>query len=174
MTIYHKHIRDGVVPISRGRHFQSSIGTKMSITDKLPYSNMIAKRVREGIRKGVAVKDILGSIQKYQHAPSSTATFYKLYGEDISEEKAAIVGAVGDVVISQALSGDFKAAELFLRSKGGWSPTTTINEVEQLEDPDTDESAIDSLMTLLGKKDRTICECGSEEVCNCTSTKRAS
>ncbi len=118
---------------------------------KTPYSNLIAKRVREGIRNGVSVKDILGSIQKYQHAPSSTATFYKLYGEDIAEEKSNIVGTVGYVVIQQALDGDFKAAELFLRSKGGWSPTNTVNEVEQTEDPETDTSAIDSLMTLLGK-----------------------
>ena len=117
----------------------------------LPYSAVIAKKVREGIRSGVAVKDILSSIQKYQNAPSSTATFYKLYGEDIAEEKASIVGAVGSVVIQQALDGDFKAAELFLRSKGGWSPTQTQVEVEGTEDADTDESAIDSLMTLLGK-----------------------
>jgi hypothetical protein len=117
----------------------------------LPYSAVIAKKVREGIRSGVAVKDILSSIQKYQNAPSSTATFYKLYGEDIAEEKASIVGAVGSVVIQQALDGDFKAAELFLRSKGGWSPTQTQVEVEGTEDADTDESAIDSLMNLLGK-----------------------
>jgi len=117
----------------------------------LPYSAVIAKKEREGIRSGVAVKDILSSIQKYQNAPSSTATFYKLYGEDIAEEKASIVGAVGSVVIQQALDGDFKAAELFLRSKGGWSPTQTQVEVEGTEDADTDESAIDSLMNLLGK-----------------------
>lgn len=117
----------------------------------LPYSAVIAKKVREGIRCGVAVKDILSSIQKYQNAPSSTATFYKLYGEDIAEEKASIVGAVGSVVIQQALDGDFKAAELFLRSKGGWSPTQTQVEVEGTEDADTDESAIDALMNLLGK-----------------------
>ena len=117
----------------------------------LPYSAVIAKKVREGIRSGVAVKDILSSIQKYQNAPSSTATFYKLYGEDIAEEKASIVGAVGSVVIQQALDGDFKAAELFLRSKGGWSPTQTQVEEEGTEDADTDESAIDALMNLLGK-----------------------
>ena len=117
----------------------------------LPYSAVIAKKVREGIRSGVAVKDILSSIQKYQNAPSSTATFYKLYGEDIAEEKASIVGAVGSVVIQQALDGDFKAAELFLRSKGGWSPTQTQVEVEGTEDADTDESAIDALINLLGK-----------------------
>lgn len=115
------------------------------------YSENIAKAVRKGIRNGVAVRDILASIQKYQQAPSSTATFYKLYGEDIAAERADIVGQVGSVVIQQALEGDFKAAELFLRSKGGWSPTQTNVEVEGTEDPDTDESAIDSLMTLLGK-----------------------
>jgi len=119
--------------------------------DKLPYSNIIAKKVREGIRSGVSVKDILSSIQKYQNAPSSTATFYKLYGEDIAEEKASIVGAVGSVVVQQALEGDFKSQELFLRSKGGWSPTQTQVEVEGTEDADTDESAIDALMNLLGK-----------------------
>jgi hypothetical protein len=117
----------------------------------LKYSEVIAKKVREGIRNGVSVKDIMGSIQKYQYAPASTSTLYKLYGETIAEERASIVGQVGSVVVQQALDGDFKAAEFFLRSKGGWSPTQTINEVEQTEDPDMDESAIDTLMTLLGK-----------------------
>jgi hypothetical protein len=121
----------------------------------IPYSEIIAKKVREGIRNGVSVKDIMASIQKYQNAPSSTATFYKLYGQDIADTKAEIVGQVGSVVIQQALDGDFKAAELFLRSKGGWSPTQTINETELTDDPDTDESAIDSLMTLLGKSNGT-------------------
>lgn len=121
----------------------------------LPYSEVIAKKVREGIRNGVSVKDILASIQKYQNAPSSTATFYKLYGQDIADTKSSIVGQIGSVVIQQALEGDFKSQELFLRSKGGWSPTSTVNEQELSEDPDTDESAIDSLMTLLGKTNGT-------------------
>ncbi len=120
--------------------------------DKLKYSETIAKAVRTGIRNGVAVKDIMASIQKYQQAPSSSATFYKLYGDDIAQERAEIVGLIGSVVIQQAMDGDFKAAEFYLRSKGGWSPTSTLNEVEQSENPDEDESAIDSLITLLGKK----------------------
>jgi len=125
------------------------------MTDKIEYSEVIAKKVRQGIANGVAVKDIMASIQKYQNAPRSMATFYKLYGQDIADTKADIVGQVGSVVIQQALDGDFKAAELFLRSKGGWSPTQTINETELTDDPDTDESAIDSLMTLLGKSNGT-------------------
>jgi hypothetical protein len=121
----------------------------------IPYSEVIAKKVKEGIRNGVSVKDILASIQKYQNAPSSTATFYKLYGQDIADTKADIVGQIGSVVIQQAIEGDFKSQELFLRSKGGWSPTSTVNEVEQSENPDEDESAIDSLITLLGKTNGT-------------------
>ena len=93
----------------------------------------------------------MASIQKYQLAPSSTATFYKLYGEDIAQERADIVGQIGSVVIQQALDGDFKAAEFYLRSKGGWSPTQTNIEVEGPADADEDTGAIDSLMTLLGK-----------------------
>jgi len=116
------------------------------------YSEVIAKKVVAGIKNGVAVRDILGSIQKYQDAPSSTATFYKLYGNLIAETKADIVGEIGNVVVNAARGGDFKAAEFFLRSKGGWSPNSTVNEVEQDVDPDLDESAIDSLMSLLGKE----------------------
>lgn len=122
----------------------------MSIQE-IKYSEVIAKKVKEGIRSGVSVKDIMASIQKYQNAPSSSATFYKLYGNDIAETRADIVGQVGSVVVQQALDGDFKAAELFLRSKGGWSPTQTNIEVEADGSPDEDLSAIDSLMTLLGK-----------------------
>ena len=119
--------------------------------EPLPYSEVIAKNVRKGIRNGVAIKDILASIQKYQNAPSSSATFYKLYGGDIAEERAEIVGQIGSVVIQQAMDGDFKSQELYLRSKGGWSPTQTNIEVEADSNPDEDTSAIDSLMTLLGK-----------------------
>jgi hypothetical protein len=135
----------------------------------IPYSEVVAKKVVAGIRNGVSVKDILASIQKYQNAPSSTATFYKLYGELIAETKAEIVGAIGSVVVQQALDGDFKSQEFYLRSKGGWSPNSTLNEVEQTEDPDLDESAIDSLMGLLGKNVNPdeIQTCDCEGDCNC-------
>lgn len=119
--------------------------------DKLKYSETIAKAVRQGIRNGVAVKDIMASIQKYQLAPSSSATFYKLYGDDIAQERAEIVGMIGSVVIQQAMDGDFKSQELYLRSKGGWSPTQTNIEVDGSGDADEDTGAIDSLMSLLGK-----------------------
>ena len=123
----------------------------MTDSRALPYSEVVAKKIREGIRNGVSMKDIMGSIQKYQNAPRSTNTLYKIYGQMISEERAEIIGQVGSVVVQQALDGDFKAAEFYLRSKGGWSPNSTVNENEQEVDADMDESAIDALMTLLGK-----------------------
>ena len=55
-------------------------GCSEFMADKLPYSAIIGKHVRKGISSGVSVKDIMASIQKYSHAPSSTSTFYKLYG----------------------------------------------------------------------------------------------
>ena len=139
----------------------------------IPYSEIIAKKVREGVRNGVSIKDIMGSIQKYQNAPSSTSTFYKLYGTLIAETKADIVAAIGNVVVQQALEGDFKSQEFYLRSKGGWSPTHTVNEVEQEVDPDLDESATDTLMSLLGynndapEEEATTCACGKEDICRC-------
>ena len=137
----------------------------MSIEAK-PYSEIIAKKVISGIRSGVLVKDIMGSIQKYQNAPSSTSTFYKLYGQDMAETRAEIVEAIGDVVIQQALGGDFKSQEFYLRSKGGWSPNSTVNEVEQDVDPDLDLAAIDTLMVALGKNTND-CNCEKPEDCQC-------
>ena len=116
-----------------------------------PYKKAIANRIRKMIRDGVSMKDIMVSIQDLKDAPVSFATLYKLYGKDIAQERADIVGQVGNVVVQQALDGDFKSQELFLRSKGGWSPNSTVNEQEQDVDADEDESAIDALMTLLGK-----------------------
>ena len=117
----------------------------------IPYKKAIANRIRRMIRDGVAMKDIMVAIQELQDAPTSFATFYKIYGQDIAQERADIVGMVGNKVVQQALEGDFKSQELFLRSKGGWSPNSTLNEQEQETDPEQDEAAIDALMTLLGK-----------------------
>lgn len=76
------------------------------------------------------------------------------------------------MVVQKALDGDLKAAELYLRSKGGWSPTQTNVEVEQTIDPDLDESASSTLMSLLGYDnndpgEETTCSC-EEDNCRCS------
>jgi len=121
------------------------------MSDKLPYSKLVEKHILECIQGGVGIRQMIASMQHLQNAPKSLSTMYKIYGDFIERERAKINGAVGKKVIDQALGGDFKSQELFLRSKGGWSPTHTVNEVEQDVDPDMDESAIDTLMALLGK-----------------------
>lgn len=121
------------------------------MADKLPYSKHVEKHILECIQGGVGIRQMIASMQHLQNAPKSLSTMYKIYGDFIERERAKINGMVGKKVIEQALEGDFKSQELFLRSKAGWSPTHTVNEVEQETDPDMDESAIETLMALLGK-----------------------
>ena len=127
--------------------------------EKLPYSKLVEKHILECIQGGVGIRQMIASMQHLNDAPKSLSTLYKHYGNFIEAERAKINGAVGKKVINQALNGDpsdaitFKSQELFLRSKGGWSPTHTVNEVEQETDPDLDESAIDAFMGLLGITD---------------------
>jgi hypothetical protein len=123
------------------------------MAEQLPYSKNVEKHILECIQGGVGIRDMIASMQHLQGAPKSLSTLYKIYGDFIHRERAKINGMVGKKVIDQALEGDFKSQELFLRSKGGWSPTNTVVEAEQDVDPDMDESAIDTLMALLGKDD---------------------
>ena len=120
--------------------------------DPLPYSKNVEKHILECIQGGVGIRDMIASMQHLQGAPKSLSTLYKIYGDVIHAERARINAAVGRKVIDQALEGDFKSQELFLRSKGGWSPKETVETNEGI-DEDTDESAVDSLMTLLGFND---------------------
>ena len=123
---------------------------------KLPYSKLVEKAVIEMIQGGVPIRQIITSIGHLNDAPKSLSTLYKWYGPAMERERARINGAVGKRVIDQALYGDvkdgitFKSQELFLRSKGGWSPQNTVNEVEQEIDPEHDISAADDLMNRLG------------------------
>jgi len=123
---------------------------------KLPYSKLVEKAVLEMIRGAVPIRQIIVSIQHMNDAPRSLSTLYKWYGPAMEAERAKINGAIGARVIDQALHGDpkdgvtFKSQELFLRSKGGWSVQNTVNEVDQVVDPEVDEAAADTLMNLLG------------------------
>ena len=122
------------------------------MAEPLPYSKHVEKHILECIQGGVGIRQMIASMQGLQNAPKSLSTLYKIYGNFIEAERAKLNGMVGKKVIDQALEGDFKSQELFLRSKGGWSPTQTNIEVEQDTDPDMDESAVDSLLALLGKE----------------------
>ena len=91
---------------------------------KLPKNPNIARKVREGIKGGVAVTQIFKSVLHMKNAPQSYTTFYKLYREDMDEVKFEIDQKVGKTVIDQALEGDFKSQELYLRSRANWSPSS--------------------------------------------------
>ena len=125
------------------------------MAEALRYSKLVEKHILDCIKGGVGIRQMIASMQHLQDAPKSLSTLYKIYGNYIEAERAKLNSAVGKKVIDQALEGDFKSQELFLRSKGGWSPTQTNIEVEQETDPDMDESAIDILLSLLGKNEPT-------------------
>lgn len=121
------------------------------MAEKLKHNLHIATYIRKAIKAGVSMKVILDNIQKYDNAPSSMNGMYKTYRNDIAEARADIQEAVGSVVVQKALDGDLKAAELFLRSKAGWSPTQTVVEVDSEQETEQ-TSAIDDLIALLGVK----------------------
>lgn len=123
------------------------------MTQAIPYSKDIANKLRKGIRQGLNVKQLYGSIQSLQNAPGSLQTFYKLYKADMDEERAIIVGKVGEKVIEQAMDGDFNSQQFYLRSRGDWSPQSTVSEVE-LDSTDEEVNAIDALMAALGKLEK--------------------
>ena len=125
------------------------------MAEALRYSKLVEKHILDCIKGGVGIRQMIASMQHLQDAPKSLSTLYKIYGNYIEAERAKLNASVGKKVIDQALEGDFKSQEFFLRSRGGWSPTQTNIEVEQETDPDMDESAIDILLSLLGKNEPT-------------------
>ena len=122
------------------------------MTKPLKKNPNIARKVREGIRGGVSVAQIFKSVLHMKDAPQSYTTFYKLYREDMDEVKFEIYQKVGKTVIEQALDGDFKSQELYLRSRAGWSPSSHVQEQEVGTEEEENESAVNALMAALGKE----------------------
>jgi len=125
--------------------------------NKLGKNKKISDYVRKSTKEGVSVKDIVGYVKaNFNDAPQSLNTFYKYYKEDLDAARAEIAGEIGSLVVKRAKYegefGHFPSQELFLRSKAGWSPTSTNIEVEQ-DSADEDLSAIDQLAELLGITD---------------------
>tara|TARA_R110000796_G_scaffold246425_1_gene371214 strand:+ start:547 stop:945 length:399 start_codon:yes stop_codon:yes gene_type:complete len=123
----------------------------MSPKPTYTFKKPIANHIKKCIHGGVSVKDMLLSLHRFQNAPKNSAILYKVYGSYIAEVKAELFGEIGSIVLQQARDGDFKSQEFYLRSRGGWSPNSTVNEVEHEGDPDEDSGAIDALMAKLGK-----------------------
>lgn len=130
-------------------------------TQKLEYNSEIAKVVRRNAAAGVTLKDTFAEIQSMAWAPGSMTTFMKKYGHDWHSTRADIAAKIGNRVVTQAIEGDidhpatWKSQELYLRSHGGWSPKNTEETREVGTEEEETESAVNSLMKLLGKDDET-------------------
>jgi len=124
---------------------------------KLPYNKEIAKKVRECSAAGLTLRDTIAEIQNYGHAPRHNDSFYRLYSEDWFGPRNDITRKIGNRVANQAIEGDpeqpttFKSQELWLRTQGGWTPKESVETREAGTDEEEAESAVEALMTLLGK-----------------------
>lgn len=110
----------------------------------------IAAAVKAKAAAGVPVSEIFASIQTYQNAPGSLTTFYKYYRTDIESARGDITEKIGNKVVTAALAGDHKSAELWLTTKGGWNKNTTNTNVEVPVGEDEQGSALETLMAKLG------------------------
>ena len=86
------------------------------MAELLKHKMEIATAIRRQIGAGVAMKVILDFIQQFKDAPSSMNGMYKTYRADIADARANLQEEMGSVVINAAKGGDWKAAELVLRS----------------------------------------------------------
>lgn len=127
------------------------------MAEALKHNIKIAADIKAKIKAGVSMRVIHDYLMdKYPSeqlgplaAPKSMQVLYKVYRGDITDARADIQHQVGAVVVAKALDGDLKAAELFLRSKAGWSPTQTVVEADADEIKE-ESSAIDDLLRALG------------------------
>ena len=117
---------------------------------KLKHSKHIAKKVRELIGNGVSITVILDSIQKYQEAPRSTNTLYKIYADDIAEARAEFHGYLGKKAMERIEEGSDAVLIHALKTKAGWSEKIVVEERDS-DEPDENTDAISTLAVLLGR-----------------------
>jgi uroporphyrinogen-III decarboxylase len=115
------------------------------------HQKIVADYVKARIARGATITSIVeSSTAKFSNAPSNYRTFVRLYGKDIAEAKAAIEDDIGSMVISRAKESD-KILELLARSRGNFNPVDKHAIAEVDGDDLEDDSAVKSLMRLLGK-----------------------
>ena len=119
---------------------------------KLPKNPNIARKVREGMEGDVPVSVIFSSVLHMKNAPQSLTTFYKLYREDMDEVRFRDIQEIGSKLKQAAKEGDFKSQEFYLRSHGGWSPSSHIQNQEVGTQEEENEGAVNALMAALGKE----------------------
>lgn len=122
----------------------------MAQPSAVPYDGRIAAKVKELVLAGVPRSQIHGAIQKYQNAPRSMTTFYKLYRDDMDEVQGGLIARIGSKVIKQAEEGDFKSQQFYLETQGGWNKKDIHVNVD-VDGTQVDEGALEKLMGALGK-----------------------
>lgn len=111
----------------------------------------IADYVRGRIAKGATLMSTIESASaRFEQAPTNYRSFMRVYGNDVKEAKATLEDSIGDMVLSRAKESD-KILELLARSRGNFNPVDKVAVAEVEADDLEDDSAVKSLMRLLGK-----------------------
>jgi uroporphyrinogen-III decarboxylase len=115
------------------------------------WNKPVADYVKKRIARGATIMSIVDSASaKFEAAPSSYRTFCRIYAKDIADAKAALEDGIGDLVLSRAKESD-KILELLARSRGNFNPVEKVAVAEVDGDDLDDDSAVKSLMRMLGK-----------------------
>lgn len=126
----------------------------MNPNTKYERREYIAKRITHLIDDGVSIPVIMDTLSAEfgTEVPSSSATFYKVYGNDIAKARAAFQQYLGGKARQRIEEGSDKILELALRSKAGWKPESSVDVNEG--NGEGEGSALDALMELMGKKSK--------------------
>ena len=111
----------------------------------------IADYVYGRIRKGATLESTIeGASAKFEQCPGNYRSFMRVYGNDVKTAKADLADHWLEKGADRAESSD-KILELWLRSRAGLNPVDKLAVAEaELDDLDED-SAVKSLMRMLGK-----------------------
>ena len=111
----------------------------------------IADYVRGRISKGATLQSTIESASaKFQQAPTNYRSFMRVYGNDVKEAKSDLEDFWLEKGAARADTSD-KILELWLRSRAGLNPVDKLA-VAEVDGDDLDEdSAVKSLMRMLGK-----------------------
>lgn len=111
----------------------------------------IADYARTRILNGATLMSTIESAAaKFEKAPTNYKSFMRLYGKDVREAKSEIEDKIGEMVWHRAKESD-KILELLARSRGNFNPVDKLAVAEVEGDDLDDDSAVKSLMRMLGK-----------------------
>lgn len=125
--------------------------------DTLSRDSKVSSQVRKMAYAGVPRTKIFSSVRDMTGAPQSYAAFLKYYSIDLDQVSSDLTVKVANKLIKTALEGEEdnpntqRSREFYLDRQGGWNKKETVETRELDSEEEENESAVEALMTALGK-----------------------